>query len=74
MKVMLVQPNSESVVKTVVETTGVPLGLAYLGAVLREFLSLVIFSSLYLLQNILKSALSRNQIHFHAFFANGFGS
>nr|AAU84240.1 methyltransferase Fe-S oxidoreductase [uncultured archaeon GZfos3D4] len=36
MKVTLVQPNSASVIKAVLETTGVPLGLAYLGAALRE--------------------------------------
>jgi radical SAM superfamily enzyme YgiQ (UPF0313 family) len=36
MKVMLVQPNSASVVKTVLGTTGLPLGLAYLGSMLRE--------------------------------------
>ena len=31
------------------------------------------FSSLYLLQNIFKRAFLRNQIHFHAFFGDGFG-
>lgn len=36
MKIMLVQPNSASIIKTVLETTGVPLSLAYLGATLRE--------------------------------------
>jgi radical SAM superfamily enzyme YgiQ (UPF0313 family) len=36
MRIMLVQPNSASIVKTVLGTTGVPLGLAYLGSVLRE--------------------------------------
>jgi radical SAM superfamily enzyme YgiQ (UPF0313 family) len=36
MKVILVQPNSASIVKTVLGTTGLPLGLAYLGSVLRE--------------------------------------
>ena len=35
MKVMLVQPNSASIVKIVLGTTSPPLGLAYLASVLR---------------------------------------
>ncbi|RLF16500.1 MAG: B12-binding domain-containing radical SAM protein [Thermoprotei archaeon] len=36
MRVMLVQPNSASAVKSVLGATGVPLGLAYLAATLRD--------------------------------------
>jgi len=36
MRVMLVQPNSASIVKSVLGTTGPPLGLAYLASVLRD--------------------------------------